>query len=86
MSKIVRLGDGSDHGGSMTSAASGFNVNGIKACVDGDIHSCPISGHGDTPVTGTAQINSNGKRVIKTGDTAGCGAVIVGGSSNSTTG
>lgn len=86
MAKIVRLGDASDHGGSMTRASSLFTVNDLTVCIDGDIHSCPIRGHGDTPVTGTAQINSNGKKVIKTGDVAGCGAVIVGGSSNSSTG
>lgn len=86
MSKIVRLGDISDHGGTMITATSGFNVNDIKVCVSGDIHSCPIRGHGDTPVTGTAQINSSDKMVIKTGDVAGCGAVITQGSLNSSTG
>lgn len=85
MAKIVRLGDASGHGGVMISAGSTVLVNGIPMCVDQDMHSCPIKGHGVTPVTGTASFRSSGRRGIKTGDMAGCGAVIVTGSEDSST-
>lgn len=85
MSKIVRLGDTSDHGGEMISAGSTVLVNGIPMCVNGDMHRCPIRGHGITPVTGTASYKSSNKNGVKTGDSAGCGAVIITGSEDSTT-
>lgn len=85
MAKIVRLGDTSDHGGVMISAGSTVLVNGIPMCVDQDMHRCPIKGHGVTPVTGTASFRSGDKRGVKTGDIAGCGAVINTGSENSST-
>ena len=85
MAKIVRLGDTSDHGGVMISAGSTVLVNGIPMCVDQDMHSCPIRGHGITPVTGTASYKSVGKSGVKTGDVAGCGATIVTGSEDSST-
>lgn len=85
MGKIVRLGDTSDHGGVMISAGSTVRVNGIPMCVDQDMHSCPIKDHGITPVTGGAGYRSNGRRGVKTGDVAGCGAVIVTGSEDSST-
>jgi uncharacterized Zn-binding protein involved in type VI secretion len=82
MEKVVRLGDGSSHGGSMVSAGSSVVVNGITMCVDGDSHACPIRGHGVTSVTGTSTVASGGKRVVKVGDSAGCGAVLTQGSPN----
>lgn len=82
MEKVVRLGDGSSHGGSMVSAGSSVTVNGITMCVDGDSHACPITGHGVTSVTGTSSVTSGGKRIVKVGDTAGCGASITQGSPN----
>lgn len=79
-SPIVRLGDSSDHGGSMISATGKYILNGKIVCVSGDLHSCPIKGHGVSSVNGTANHTSNGKHVIKVGDSAGCGATIVSGS------
>lgn len=86
MAKIVRLGDTSDHGGVMISAGSTVLVNGIPMCMDQDMHSCPIRGHGITPVAGTASYKGAGKGGVKTGDKAGCGAVIITGSGDSSTG
>lgn len=81
MGNAVRLGDASSHGGSMISAGSTVLVNGVPLCVDGDAHSCPIRGHGVSGVSGTSSVvSSGGKRVVKVGDTAGCGAVITQGS------
>lgn len=82
MSKIVRLGDQSDHGGEMVSANANFIVNGIKGCVDGDLHRCPKPGHGTTPVTSTSRTQSNGKGILRVGDEAQCGAKLIQGSGN----
>lgn len=80
MAQFVRLGDTSDHGGEMVSASATIIINGLPVCIDKDIHSCPILGHGDTEVTGTAGPENNGIPYIRTGDKAGCGAVITAGS------
>ena len=78
---IVRLGDPSDHGGTMITAGGSFRVDGITVCVDQDMHQCPIKGHGVTPVTSTTAITkTNGKGILRVGDRAGCGAVIIKGS------
>lgn len=87
MGNVVRLGDSSSHGGSMISAGSTVLVNGVPVCVDGDSHSCPIPDHGVTSVTASSSVRSTGgKRVVKIGDGAGCGAVITQGSPTLTVG
>ncbi len=44
----------------------------------GDMHSCPIPGHGVTPlVSGCGKTIVNGKPTVCIGDKAGCGAVII---------
>ena len=63
-----------------------ISANGAKfqtpqgnVCVDGDLHSCPIVGHGITPVTGNStKATCGGKTVILNGAVAGCGAIING--------
>ena len=82
MSKVVRLNDTSDHGGKMVQASGKFKANGIMVCVHGDVHECPIEGHGRTSVSSSNSLKSNGKPVIRTGDRAGCGATINSGSPN----
>jgi len=86
MGNVVRLGDGSSHGGAMVSAGTTVLVNGVPMCVSGDSHSCPIPEHGVTSVTGSSSVKSGGKAVIKAGDVAGCGASVVSGSPNVTFG
>jgi uncharacterized Zn-binding protein involved in type VI secretion len=85
MPAIARLGDTSNHGGTIITATSRFNVNGIVAAVNGDLHSCPIPGHGITPLSSSLTLKSNGQPVIQIGDLAGCGAAIITGSPNSNT-
>ncbi len=85
MTAIVRLGDPSSHGGSMITATGLFKVNGKVVCVHGDLHSCPIPYHGVTAVSSSNPLKSNGKSVIRVGDTAGCGAVISAGSPDTVT-
>jgi len=44
----------------------------------GDMHSCPIKGHGTTPiVSGSGSLKVNGKPTACVGDTTGCGATII---------
>jgi uncharacterized Zn-binding protein involved in type VI secretion len=49
----------------------------------GDLHVCPIPGHGVTPiVTGSLDTITEGLPNARVGDITGCGAVIVTGSPN----
>jgi uncharacterized Zn-binding protein involved in type VI secretion len=77
---VAILGSTSSHGGTMTSASgSKLQTPQGAACVDGDLHSCPITGHGVTAVTGNStRATVGGKKVILNGSVAGCGAVING--------
>jgi len=44
----------------------------------GDMHICPIIGHGTTPiVSGTGSLTVNGKPTACIGDKVGCGATII---------
>jgi uncharacterized Zn-binding protein involved in type VI secretion len=85
MQQVIRLGDTSSHGGSMVSASGLHRVNGIVVCVSGDVHSCPLKGHGRTAVTASRTFTSNDRPVIATGDSAGCGAVMTSGSPDTVT-
>lgn len=79
MRRIALLGDGSDHGGELTSTNQdgSFVVNAGLVCAHGCEHTCPIEGHGKTAVTAvTTRSFINGKLIITQGATAGCGATI----------
>ena len=74
------LGDNSDHGGVLvtTNQDNRLTLAGIPVCANGCMHSCPIYGHGTTPVTAvTIKSKVNGKLIITQGATAGCGATII---------
>ena len=78
---VARLGDGSDHGGTIISSASRTTVEGALVARVGDLHSCPIPFHGITPIlTGSSQFKCEGALVARTSSTTGCGASIIGGS------
>ncbi len=52
----------------------------------GDMHTCPIPGHGVTPITtGSGRSKTDGKPTARVGDKTGCGATIIVGSSSSKT-
>ncbi len=77
--KIACLGDGSDHGGTITTANQDdkFKTDGDNVAVNGAMHSCPIPGHGVTAITAvTTKSYCNGKLILTEGAIAGCGAVI----------
>ncbi len=77
---VAVLNTTSSHGGHMVSASgTKFTTPEGRVCVDGDLHQCPISGHGTTEVTGNAsKSHTNGKAVALQGAVAGCGAVLNG--------
>jgi len=77
--KIAVLGDTSSHGGIIisTNQDGTFKVAGIAVAVNGAMHSCPVPGHGVTPITAvTIKSYHNGKLIITEGAQAGCGAII----------
>lgn len=79
MKKIALLGDGSDHGGTITSSNQDgtLSAKGIEVALEGAQHSCPIDGHGVTSITAiTVKSYHNGKLILTQGAIAGCGALI----------
>ncbi len=80
-SGVATIGTTSSHGGTMISS-SGSHIQTAQGpvCLVGDNHSCPISGHGVTPIVsgGTTKATANGKAVAVSGSVAGCGAVLNG--------
>lgn len=77
---VARLGDKSDHGGVIISSASKTTCEGKLVARVGDLHSCPIPGHGVTPiVTGSPQYTTEGQKTARTSSLTGCGAHIIGG-------
>jgi uncharacterized Zn-binding protein involved in type VI secretion len=76
---VAVLGDLSSHGGTIvtTNQDGTFKLAGIDIAVEGAFHSCPLSGHGVTPITAvTAKSFHNGKLIVTEGAVAGCGAII----------
>jgi len=80
LSPIARLGDTSDHGGTIISASKVVFADGIGIARAGDRHSCPRPGHGVTPLSSDSVHQVEGRWIVRIGDTAGCGAVITSGS------
>ena len=81
MSGVARKDDTSDHGGYIMTAASTSTVDGKLIARVGDLHSCPIPGHGITTITkGSGKFTCEGAVVAVIGSTCGCGALINSGS------
>jgi len=81
----ARLGDISSHGGMIITGAIRTVVNGMPTARMGDLHACPIPGHGLTPiVTGSLDTTTEGMPNARVGDVTACGAVIVTGSMDTT--
>ena len=77
---VARIGDSSDHGGVIITCAAKTKVEGKLVARVGDLHSCPIPGHGVTPiVTGSPRFKAEGQRVARSTSLTGCGASIIGG-------
>jgi len=81
----ARLGDMTSHGGTIITGSLTTMVNGRPVARMGDMHVCPIPYHGVTPiVTGSLKTTTDGRPNARIGDVTGCGAVIVGGSFDTT--
>lgn len=84
MALIARLGDTSDHGGTIITSAALTTVEGILVARVGDSHSCPIPGHGITDIEdGSGEFTCEGAIVAVDGSTCGCGAKIISSASTS---
>lgn len=77
----ARMGDISSHGGMIITGATRTIVNGRPVARMGDLHVCPIPGHGVTPViSGSLDTMTERMPNARLGDVAACGGVIVTGS------
>jgi uncharacterized Zn-binding protein involved in type VI secretion len=79
--KVARLGDKSDHDGTITSASDNVQANDIGVARLGDTHDCPTHGQG-TITSASTKVLANDRGVARIGDTISCGAVITTGSPN----
>ena len=78
---VARLGSPSDHGGAVVSASTKTFAERIGVARAGDLHACPIPGHGRTPiVSASSKAFADGRALARVGDAAACGAVITAGS------
>ena len=76
---VAILGTTSTHGGTMiTASGNSFTTKQGAVCLQGDLHSCPIYGHGITAIVSgcTIDAQSNGKFVAISGSMAACGAML----------
>ncbi|RTH16764.1 hypothetical protein CSW41_09000, partial [Thermus scotoductus] len=63
----IRQGDTSNHGGLVQSGAPKVLIVGLPAARVGDLHACPITGHGITPiVSGSAKVLIAGAPAMRT--------------------
>lgn len=78
MKPVIRLGDPTDHGGSVTGAASTTVLFGKPVARMGDPVSCPKEGHvGCTIVEGDSSWLVGGKPVALHGHKVSCGATLI---------
>ena len=82
--KLVVVGDQTDHGGTIISTTCKVRTSAGLMAVEGSQHSCPLKGHGVTPMMGSVKGRAGGFRMLVTGDIAGCGARVIMGSSSVT--
>ena len=76
---VAKLGDISSHGGVIIGGATRTMVEGAPVARMGDMHVCPIYGHGVMPIIhGNMTSSAEGMPVARLGDTVACGAVIIG--------
>ncbi|WP_249605035.1 PAAR domain-containing protein [Chromobacterium sp. IRSSSOUMB001] len=78
MKRVIRLGDPTDHGGFVTSAASTTVFFGKPVALIGDAVSCPRQGHTNCVIVeGDASWVVNGKGVALEGHKVSCGATLI---------
>ena len=74
--EVARLGDTTDHGGTVVEAAPNLKHMGIRVALDGHMVECPKCG-GKFPIEATGKRTHNGVRVAFLGDQTACGATLV---------
>jgi uncharacterized Zn-binding protein involved in type VI secretion len=78
MKRVIRLGDPTSHGGSVTSAAENFSIMGIAVARVGDTVSCPRPGHhGCTIAEGDPNWIIEGRAVALESHVTSCGAELM---------
>lgn len=79
MTNVIRVGNGTSHGGKVLNSSVGhFVVGGKAVVVVGDKCMCPINGHQNcTVASGSATHSINGKAVAYDGDKTSCGATLI---------
>jgi len=82
MPHVARIGDSSNHGGTIISGSATDKANGIGIARVGDTHSCPYHGVSTIESTPQSSVYANGQLVATIGAVAGCGAVISSASPN----
>ena len=82
---IALLGSASDHGGRVITGQSTYLIDDQPAACQGDLHECPIKGHGVTPILeGAANFLIDGRPAAYVGCRTGCGATLIQGAPNFT--
>jgi uncharacterized Zn-binding protein involved in type VI secretion len=73
---VSRVGDTSDHGGTIITGSSSFDVSGIPVARIGDILACPQ--HGNNPIVSSLAVSTQdeGKLLAHIGSKTECGATI----------
>lgn len=78
---FIVLGDSTDHGGTVISAAATTGTYGKGIARVGDKVTCPRKGHGGTTViaTGDPTVIIDGQPAARQGDVTACGATLISG-------
>ena len=78
MKKVIRIGDTTDHNGTVTSAAAKTSAMGKQIACVGDTVSCPKHDHGTTTIVeGDPTWTIDGRAVALEGHKTSCGAVLI---------
>lgn len=81
MPRVAVLGSPHSHGGQVITASARTYAGDILVARVDDLVSCPV--HGDNPiVTGSPNLEVEGKPAARVGSQCACGAVITDGSPN----
>jgi uncharacterized Zn-binding protein involved in type VI secretion len=92
MASVVRVGDTTNHGGTVTGPGEAtVLVGGMPAAVLGDMHVCSLPPNAHQPtaspfIASNATVLVGGKPIVTTSDSCGCGAMAVIGSPTVTVG
>lgn len=74
--EVIREGDTTDHGGTVTEGARDYTQQGIPIALNGHWVDCPKCG-GKYPILATGKMTHRGMRVAYVGDPTGCGAILM---------